>query len=83
MRAAGSEPLRGVVEIVDKFYAGRMRLQKVQIADRETLQRFVAQNTERETLIVTDGYSAYERPPERRHKAHNLSAKNALPPTSR
>lgn len=75
----GKIVLVGAVEVVDKFYAGRMRLQRVHVADRETLQRFVAQNTERGTLIVTDGYSAYERPPERRHKAHNLSTKNALP----
>lgn len=75
----GKMVLVGAVEIVDKHYAGRMRLQRVQVADRETLQRFVVQNTARGTLIVTDGYSAYERPPERKHKAHNLSAKNALP----
>lgn len=75
----GKMVLVGTVEIVDKHYAGRMRLQRAQVADRETLQRFVAQNTARGTLIVTDGYTAYERPPERKHKPHNLSAKNALP----
>lgn len=75
----GKMVLVGAVEIVDKHYPGRMRLQRVQVADRETLQRFIAQNTVRGTQIITDGYSAYERPPERKHKAHNLSAKNAMP----
>jgi hypothetical protein len=75
----GKMVLVGAVEIVDKFYAGRMRLQRVQVADRETLQRFITQNTARGTEIITDSYSAYERPPERKHEAHNLSAKNALP----
>lgn len=75
----GKMVLVGAVEIVDKFYAGRMRLERVQVADRETLLRFIAQNTVRGTQIVTDGYSAYQRPPERKHKANNLSVKNALP----
>ncbi|WP_166096790.1 hypothetical protein [Rhizobium flavescens] len=57
-----------------------MRLQRVQVADRETLRRFVTQNTARGTLIVTDGYSACELPPERKHKAQNLSAKKRCPP---
>ena len=75
----GKMTLVGAVEIVDQFYAGRMRLQRVHLADRKTLQRFVEQNTARGSLIITDGYSAYARPTERKHKAHNLSVKNALP----
>lgn len=75
----GKLVLVGAVEVVDKFYAGRMRMQRVQVADRAALQRFLVENTAPSTLIVTDGYSAYQRPPERTHKAHNLSAKNALP----
>lgn len=75
----GKMVLVGAVEIEDKFYAGRMRLQRVQVADRETLQRFIRDNTTPLTEIITDGYRAYERPPERKHKAHNLSGKNALP----
>ncbi|WP_430253855.1 IS1595 family transposase [Neorhizobium sp. DAR64872/K0K18] len=75
----GKMVLVGAVEIVDKFYAGRMRLQRVQVADREALKRFIAQNAARGTEIITDGYSTYKRPAERKHKAHNLSAKNAMP----
>ena len=75
----GKLVLVGAVEIVDRFYAGRMRLQRVEVAVRETLQRFILNNTAPSSNIITDGYSAYQRPPERTHKAHSLSAKNALP----
>jgi hypothetical protein len=69
----------GAVELVDRFTPGRMRLERIEQSDRENLMPFVLANTVAGSHVVTDGNTAYEGMPDRKHTAINMSAPNALP----
>jgi hypothetical protein len=75
----GQMAIIGGVEIVDTYYSGRIRLERIPNTERETLQNFVWDNTERGATIKTDGYAGYANPIHREHIAINLSGKNAPP----
>ena len=73
----GQMAIIGGVEIVDIRYAGRIRLQRIPNTERETLQNFISEITERGTVIKTDGYAGYTNPEGRTHEPINLSGKNS------
>ena len=69
----------GAVEVVDTYYAGRIRLARIPEISRAAIMPFVLANVEPGSLLVTDGNAAYLNPPDRGHKGKNLSVPNALP----
>lgn len=75
----GKIKFAGAVEVRDKFYPGRIRLQSIENNNRFFLHDFVLQNTTAGSHIVTDGNTSYNGLPERLHTAKNLSSRNALP----
>lgn len=71
--------LIGAVEVIDTYYPGRIRLQRVPDTTREALRAFIGRHTTVGSHLITDGYSGYKNPPGRGHTAHNLSADDAPP----
>jgi hypothetical protein len=53
----GQMTIIGGVEIVDTYFAGRVPLQRIPNTEREALQNFIPDITERDTAIKTAGYA--------------------------
>lgn len=69
----------GAVELLGRFAVGRMRMERIDDLQKETLHSFVLRNTEPFSKIVTDGRAGYRGIPNRQHISKNLSKMNGIP----
>lgn len=67
----------GAVEVHERVYPGRCRLERLHGIDHTHVHRFVDKYTANGSVIITDANAAYNRMPNRLHEVFNLSAEDA------